>query len=154
MGVGTLYGVNATLVASGGQSKILQGMVDGRVKCMIDSYVTLGTGEDATSTVAMGRALPKGARILNVILTLSKALSSSVTLDVGDLSDPNRYLDSVACSAEIVTDIVENNLSAGLNYIIGTDTSTDDTQILVTIADQNNAVADAVIKVIVLYALD
>ena len=152
MSVGTLYGVNATLIAAGGSSQILQGMVDGRVKCMIDSYTTLGSSEDATSTIAMGRALPKGARIIDVILSLSKALTSSVTLDVGDASDPNRYLDGIATTAEVVTRM--SACSAGLNYIIGTDTTTDDTQVLVTIADANNAVSDAVIKVVVLYALD
>ena len=152
MGAGVLYGVNATIAAAGGASQILQGMVDGRAKVMVDSYVTLGTGEDATSTIAMGSVLPKGARILDVILALSGALSASVTLDVGDASDPNRYLDSVACSAQTVVHMTA--LTAGLNYIIGTDTSTDDTQVLVTISDQNNAVSAAVIKLIVIYALD
>ena len=152
MGVGTLYGVNSTLVAAGGVCQILQGMVDGRVKCMIDSYTTLGSSEDATSTIAMGPALPKGARIVDVILSLSKALTSSVTLSVGDVNTPARYHSGQACSAEVVAHM--SATSAGINYIIGTSSTTDDTQILVTINAQNNAVSAAVIKVIVLYALD
>ena len=151
MGVGTLYGVNATLIAAGGESAILQGMVDARVKCMIDSYVTIGSSEDIGTTIAMGSKLPTGARVIDVILSASGALGAgSTTLEVGDSDTAARYIALTAITADVV--MHNSAKSGGVNYIIGT--ATGDNQILITTAGANNTTAAVTIKVIVLYALD
>lgn len=150
MAVGTLYGVVATAALTGGVDNWQdKGKIDGRVKIMSDAYTTTGANEDATSTIAMGFTLPQGARIIDVIVSLSKALTSSVTLDVGDSNDPNRYIDSLACSAAVVK---HADLEPGIDYVVGTNDGDD--QLLITIADANNAVTAAVIKAMVLYTQD
>jgi len=149
MSVTALVGVNATALAAGGLSnKLLAGLLDARVKADFDTYITVGTIEDGTSTIAMGRVLPKGANIVDVILYLSKALTSSVTLSVGDSNAATRYLNAVATTAAIA---VHANL-VGEGYIIGTNSG--DNQILVTFNSANNAVTAAVIGVCVLYTHD
>ena len=151
MGVGTLYGVNATLIAAGGESQILQGMVDARVKVMVDTYVTLGSSEDIGSTISMGPKLPTGARIIDVILSATGSLGAgSTTLAVGDSDTANRYIAATAITADVV--MHNSAKSGGVNYIIGT--ATGDNQILITTAGANNSTASVTIKVIVLYALD
>ena len=151
MGVGTLYGVNTTLIAAGGESQILQGMVDARLKVMVDTYVTTGSSEDIGTTIAMGPTLPAGARIIDVILAVSGSLgSNSTTLAVGDSDTANRYIAATAISADVV--MHNSAKSGGVNYIIGT--ATGDNQILITTAGAHNTTASVNIKVIVLYAMD
>lgn len=65
------------------------GYVNGRVKCMLDFYVALGT-EVAASVLYMGSLLPVGAKILTIDL-LSSANTASLTLSVGDLNSATRY---------------------------------------------------------------
>jgi hypothetical protein len=154
MAVGTLYGVVTTAVAAGGlANKQLSGVIDARVKCHLDSYVTTGANEDATSTIAMCPTLPTGANIVGVMLSLSGALTSNVTLSVGDSASAARYLSVVACSAAIVTDMLgAYGVPGGLAYIVGT--ATGDNQILVTINAANNIVASRTIKIMILYTMD
>ena len=154
MSVGTLYGVVATAAAAGGLSnKQGNGVIDARQKALLDSYTTLGSTEDATSTIAIGTKLPKGAIIKNINLSLSKALTSSVTLSVGDSDTAGRYLASIATTAAILTDMKGSyGVVGGFQYVIGT--ATGDDQILITINAANNAVAAAVIRVTVEYTMD
>lgn len=65
------------------------GYVNGRVKCMLDYYVALGT-EAAASVLYMGSLLPVGAKILTVDL-LSSANTASLTISIGDLNSATRY---------------------------------------------------------------
>lgn len=151
MGVGTLYGVNATLVAAGGVSQILQGMVDARVKCMVDTFVTTGASEDIGTTITFGPALPTGARILDVILGVTGSLGSgSTTLSVGDANTAALYIAATAITAAV---ILRNSAKPdGLNYIIGTNSG--DNRIIVTTAGAHNATASVTVKIIVIYAMD
>ena len=86
----TLYGVVTTAVIAGGVSNWqLPGLIDGRVKVMIDTYVLVGT-EAAASTIAVGKQLPVGANVLMIQLMATVA-QSSLTVTVGDKVLAQRY---------------------------------------------------------------
>jgi hypothetical protein len=74
-----LYGVNRTLIVNNGKAN--KGEVNGHVKCHYDEYVIpadLAGGE----VVEMGGLLPKGARVLDVIVK-SPDLGGTGTIDYG-----------------------------------------------------------------------
>jgi hypothetical protein len=157
MAVGTLYGVVATAAAAGGlANKQLSGVIDARVKAMIDSYVTTGANEDISSTIAVGQVIPKGANILNIIISVSASLGSgSTTLTVGDTGSGRAaaYLTAFACSGAVIYDMTGTyGVAAGFQYVVGT--LTGDNQILLTTAGAHNTTASVTIKVIVLYTMD
>jgi hypothetical protein len=96
----TLYGVVATAVLTGGPSNWQgQGVIDGRVKVMIDTYVALAT-EAVASTIAFGKMLPVGANVISITL-VSTVAQSSVTVTVGDMVSASRY--GIAASTELQT---------------------------------------------------
>jgi hypothetical protein len=96
----TLYGVVATAQITGGVSNWqLGGVIDGRVKVMIDTYVAVAT-EAVASTIAIGKQLPKGANVIAVIL-VSTVVQTSVTVSVGDKVTASRY--GIAASTELQT---------------------------------------------------
>ena len=82
-------GVNATLQDAGGVSTIIQGLVDGRLKCCLDTYTILGT-EVVADTIDIGANMPKGAHAVALILQVSAA-QTSATIDIGDDEDADRY---------------------------------------------------------------
>jgi hypothetical protein len=137
-------GVNATLIATGGESKILQGMVDSKIKCFVDTYEAAALA--TSSTIAMGPTLPTGARVISYQLAFDAL--STVSLSLGDSNSAVRYLASVdtANTAGIKNDI----LIDGLNYIIGT--ASGDNQILVSTTGVS--AATGTIKLAVFYVID
>ena len=145
----TLKGVNATIVAAGGESQIANGMFDARCKVMTDRYVTVGTGEDATSLIKMGYTLPSGARIKDVILDVSANLTGSVTISVGDSTLATRYITAAAVST---AGIFRMSTAGGSDYVIGTATA--DGNIYITLNAANNAVSGSIIKLHVIFAMD
>ena len=155
MAVADYFGAVATAVAAtastGGPANWqLSGVVDGRVKCMIDSYTALGT-ETAGKVIAMGPVLPTGANVLAIILTASVS-KGSLTMSIGDYASPTRYKSATTDVATAGT-----YFYGGKGYVIGTAANatviTSDNQILLTTA---GATLDAatVYTVIVLYTLD
>jgi hypothetical protein len=65
-----------------------------RLRVQYDAYETDGN-EGAGSTIAMAR-MPKGARVWQVIL-VTDDIHASATLQVGDSSDPNRFITESIC---------------------------------------------------------
>jgi len=49
--------------------------------------------------------VPKGAVIIDVILTCTNGTVASMTIDVGDGADPDRYIDGVDGSAAFITSL-------------------------------------------------
>ena len=67
----------------------LPGLIDGRVKVLLDSYVAVGSGEDAASVITFA-TLPTGANILAIALFTNTA-TSGLTVNVGDADSAARY---------------------------------------------------------------
>jgi hypothetical protein len=139
-------GVNRTLIDAGGESKLLRGLVDGRVKCNVDTYVPLGT-EAAGSTIKVGSDLPAGANIVGVQIS-NLAQDAAVTLAVGDSNDPDRYILAYAADS-----ILGNNTirQIGLGYVVGTNTGDD--EVLITTAGATLGISDA-ISIVIFYTQD
>ena len=138
-------GVNKTLIDLG--TILSPGLFDGRVKCSIDTYEadTLAN----PSTIKMGGKITKGARILAVLLAYD-ALGGSVTLDVGDAEDINRYLNAVDVSSagSKLSDLVD-----GIDYETDeSDADNLDTQILITAG--GSGTVSGTIKLITFYTND
>jgi hypothetical protein len=119
------------------------GLFGGNVKVMADTYeaAALASGSD----IEMGGDLPVGARVLGGILYYD-ALGGSVTLDVGDAEDPNRYLDAVDASSAGSTVF---NLPDGAVYEVDeTDEDNTDRQVVIT---TGGASATGTIKLVLFY---
>ena len=109
----------------------------------MDTYECSSTA--ATKTIAIGAPLQAGDVVLAVFIA-SDDLGTSPTVSVGDAASPTRYV-----SALDINSAAKSNFSClvdGCGYIIGTSTSTDDTQILATI---NTDSATGTIKFIIMY---
>lgn len=139
-------GVVATAVAAGGVSnKVLSGLIDGRVKVMVDSYVPDGT-EGVGSTIKFGALIPTGANILAACLVAID--NTAATGDLGDSNDPDRYLNDANLATGGAGPLV---LSTGQNYVIGTNSG--DNQILLTTAGAT-LTSGKTIKVAIFYSID
>lgn len=96
----TLYSVVATAQITGGVSNWqLPGLIDGRVKVMIDTFVADATMA-AASTIAIGKQLPVGANVLMIQL-VSTVAQTSLTVSIGDKVTASRY--GIAASTELQT---------------------------------------------------
>lgn len=82
-------GVTGTLIDAAGVSTILSGLVDARVKCMLDTYVILGT-EIVGDTILLGGSVPIGANIIAIGINVDTA-QTSANVDVGDAESATRY---------------------------------------------------------------
>lgn len=152
----TYYGVNQTKAKTPtGQNILDSGVLKGRVRCMMDTYEA--AAEAAGSIIEMGEELPKGARILDVILHTDN-LDNNATLAVGDYEDNDRYIDAVdhGAGAELQTEMGIGNIAGFLYEVDETYTgktvgSGTDRQITIT---TGVAVVTGTIKLLVLYTQD
>ena len=140
------------------------GYIRGNVRCMIDYYVSVGSGEDAGSTIEFFPSLEAGTVVMGFIAYTS-GTTSSLTFSLGDLDSASRYASgSTAWQAAGSTLISSIWASATTGpYVIGTNptsggvfapTSTDDDrQILVTTAGAALTSAH-VYGLIMLYTID
>lgn len=114
----TVYGVNLTLVNTGGISQVLGGLIDGRVKCMLDTYA-LTTGNTAGEIIKLGSPLPGGANVI-VIGLMASAAQSSLTYKLGDQASSDRYAATGRTGLQTAASLV---LHGGLNKVVtaGTD---------------------------------
>ena len=93
------YGVNYTknypieAGSSSAQSQVPVSEVGGRMRVAYDTYEA--SSLEADSTIDMFK-LPNGARIWQMVL-VTDDLSGSGTLQVGDSSDPNRFITESIC---------------------------------------------------------
>lgn len=133
-------GVNATKYATPTGSNILdQATSRAGVYAIYDEYEAAALAN--ASTIKMGTPLPVGARVINVIL-YSDDLGSTVTCDVGDADDADRYLDGVdMTNANDVVSLLGAGTRLGridgFGYRVlgkGTVSGGDDTQVIITTA--------------------
>ena len=151
MGVVHVKGVNFTKQDNPKSTNIIDaGIWGGKVRVQIDNYVTDAT-EDAGSTIKMGR-LPVGATVLEMIL-YHGALGATVTFDIGDENDVDRYADALDVAAAGVKETRSTDL--GQTYkVLGaakTGDGKDDQNILITTGVATLATGIAV-QLITIYA--
>ncbi len=140
------------------------GYIRGNVRCMIDYYVAVGSGEDAGSTIEFFPSLEAGTVVMGFI-AYTNGTTASLTFNLGDLDSATRYASaSTAWQAAGSTLISSIWASATTGpYVIGTNpvtsgvwspTATDtDAQILVTTAGAALTSAH-VYGLILLYTID
>ena len=126
----SLSGVNQTLIDAGGIATIAQGLVGARVHCTFDSVAVTAAFTTADKIKLFG-ALPKGARVLEIFIE-STVTQATCTINIGDASSGTRYGSAIVLTTG--TTGTHAQVYSGLGYVIGTDTTTDDTQILLTVA--------------------
>ena len=151
----TFYGTNKTIADAITPATILSaGLIGGQVRCMVDDYTVVGT-EVTGDLIEMGHDLPKGAKILDVVLQTT-ALGSGVTLNVGDVEDDNRYISAVDCSGAIIVRMEAAEIDGRLYEITDKpNTSPYDAQIVVDVnAADTVLTADGQIKLMIYYTVE
>ena len=146
----TVKGVNRTLKDTPNIANRMEpGLFDGRVKIAYDSYECAAL--EIGSIIEMLPKLPKGAKIIDVILNTDD-LTNSTDLIVGDYEDDNRYITTTDHgSAALITRL---NAIGGSMYEMDDTTpgaTTSDRQIIITTA---TGIATGSIKLTVLYTHD
>lgn len=140
-----VLGVNATKIAAMSPSNTLdEGQSAGKVRVMFDQYECAALA--AASTITIGKTLPAGARIVEIVLS-SDNLANNTTLAVGDSDTAARYISATDHGAAATT--TRLNVADGLNYKIGT--ADGDDQILITTAA---GAATGTINIAVLYTFE
>jgi len=122
-------GANVTKYDAGpsGDNAISQGFWKANEQIIADSYEAAALAADSTIDIAV---LPSNAKVTGVHIAFD-ALGSGVTLAVGDAGDADRYILATSASSAGETDAIRVD---GLQYVIGTDTTNDDTRIQITTA--------------------
>jgi len=140
-----VLGAQKTLFDAG--TILKPGLFDGRVKCLVDTYEASTLANP--STITMSNKLTKGAIVLAVFLAWDD-MGASVTLDVGDAADVDRYIDGqdVSSASSKLVSLVD-----GIAYeTTESDADNLDTQILITVGGAGTA--SGTIKLIVFYTND
>lgn len=124
--VQTVKGVSQTAIDAGGlQNQLAAGLVDGRVKCRIDSYVADGS-EAAGSTIEFGGDLIPGSKIVAIILSSSVA-QASLTAALGTSFNIDEFAEAGNTTLQAaLTAWIEH----GKGYVVGT--AALDSQIIMT----------------------
>ena len=121
-------GVNATKADFPiGSSIIDQGTMNSKVVAVYDQYTAAAL--ETASTITMGGKIPKGARIVDLVL-FSDDMGSTVTMKVGDAGDDDRYI-AAGSNVTNANDRAALNLTAGFGYQV---TGVNDDQIVITTA--------------------
>lgn len=137
-----LKGVNVTKYDAGTKQDnwIDQGLIKSDIKIWTDSFEAAGAAIADTIVIAQ---LPDGAIVHDIQIGFDD-LGTSVTLDCGDSTDPNRYfsaIDAATAAAEKASILVD-----GMQYKIGT--ATGDGKVYLTVA---GGAATGTIKTVVYY---
>ncbi len=118
--------------------------VSGKLRVFTDTYEASSLAAGSDITVAR---IPTGAKIID-IKVIADALGGSVTLAVGDSTDPDRYITATAMNtADKVLSLLGDGEIAGHNYEV-TSTTND---ILITTA---GAAATGTIQSTVIYSVE
>lgn len=135
MGAVNVKGVNFTKQETPKSTNIIDmGIWGGKVRVQIDNYTTSGC--DANSTIKMAK-LPVGATFLGMLI-FHGALGTSVTMDVGDADDVDRYADGLDVAAAGIKETWAANLGQGYKVLgVGAAQSLDDTEVMLTILSAN-----------------
>lgn len=140
----TVYGTNYTKYQDPISTNITDpGELEGKVRVMTDTYEASALA--AGSTIYMGKPLPVGARILDVVVGFD-ALGSA-TIIVGDASDDNRYITSSSVSSAGIVDMADLAAVDGMLYEITS--ATDD--IIITTA---SASITGTINIVIYYTCE
>lgn len=116
---------HATDAQAGGLANwMAKGLIDARVKTMLDDYTIGGSTETSGSTIDVGGVLPSGANVVAIVIYVSTA-QTSLTLSIGDDASATRY-----ASASTSLQTAGTYVFSGQNYVTGT--TSGDTQILLT----------------------
>lgn len=144
----TLAATVATAVAAGGLSnKVLSGLIDGRLKCMLEDYTIGGSTEVSGSTIDIGGIIPKGANVVAIIIYVSTN-QTALTLSVGDDESATRYANAITSLQTAGTYLI-----GGQNYVVDMTTpSTPDNQIVLTTGGAT--MTAGTLKVAVIYSID
>ena len=138
--------VNSTTyeAQAAGKVALSQGVADATLHVVTTTYEA---SEAAANTVINLFKLPKDVVIQNFVVAFDD-LGTGVTLDIGDAGDADRYVDGldVATAAGSAAGILVD----GLGYVIGTDTTNDDTVITAKVL---GAAATGTIKVACYYSM-
>lgn len=153
--MGTVYGANRTKANSPtGANLVDAGEMKGKLRVMYDSYECSSTA--AGTVIEVGDELPKGARIVDVILHTDD-LGNNTTLAVGDYEDADRYIDATdhGAGAELQTEMGIGNIDGFMYEVDETYTgktvgSGTDKQITITTAAGE---ATGTIKVVIIYVV-
>lgn len=138
--------VNSTTYAAQLDAKVslAQGIANATLHCISTTYEASAA---ASGTIINLFRLPKGAVVKNFDVAFDD-LGTSVTLDIGDEGDGDRYVDGldVATAAGSKTGCLVD----GVDYVIGTDASHDDALVTATVG---GGAATGTIKVTCYYAM-
>ena len=138
--------VNSTTyeAQAAGKVALSQGVADATLHVVTTTYEASAA---AANTVINLFKLPKDVVIQNFVVAFDD-LGTGVTVDIGDAGDADRYVDGldVATAAGSAAGILVD----GLGYVIGTDTTNDDTVITATVL---GAAATGTIKVACYYSM-
>jgi hypothetical protein len=136
-------GVNFTKQDNPKSTNIIDpGEWGGRVRVQIETFTTVAA--EANSTIKVAK-LPVGARLLEILI-FHGALGTSVTMDVGDENDVDRYGDGLAVATAGVKHLRDADLGQGYK-VLGADKTADgkdDQEIMLLIL---SATADASIPI-------
>lgn len=123
-----VYGVQATKHVAGGPANTVDaGMTDSKVLVMMDTYEAAALA--AGSTIQMGKTLPIGSKIVDILIHCD-ALGSA-TLAVGDTDSSGRYITAYSVSGATKKSLTTDGNIDGKQYTIDGD---DDTEILLLTA--------------------
>lgn len=144
----SVKGANRTILDSATDVHTLApGTQGGKKRVMVDSYECVNTA--ANTVILMGALLPKGA-IVTDVKVMTDVLAADATVDVGDLEDPDRYIDGG--NANAANTALSLSAIDGQNYTIDeTDETNTDRQITVKVL--GNTVSGT-IKIAVEYAYE
>lgn len=146
----TVKGVNRTLKDTPNiANRLARGLYDGRVKVAYDSYEAVALAAD--SIIEMCAKIPKGAKVIDVILDTDN-LANNVELKVGDYESDDRYIPLTNHGAAAL--VSRMSVIGGRMYTIDETTpgeTTSDRQFIITTAV---GVATGTIKLLVLYSQD
>lgn len=123
-------------------SKIPRAEQMGLVRTLIETYAD---GGEANTVVYLGDKLPNGAIVLGMEVICNYA-DASLTLDIGDADDIDRYADGLDASSAINGRIAIP--TAGVGYVIGT--ADGDNQLQVKLL---GATASGAFKIVVYYSI-
>lgn len=123
---------------------LAQGVAEASLHCVTTTYEASATA--ANSIINLFK-LPKGAFIHNFFVAFDD-LGSSITIDIGDAGDGDRYVDGLDVATAAGSSL--GCTADGFGYIIGTDTEHDDTIVTAKIL---GGAATGTIKVACYYSM-
>ena len=139
-------GVSQTAIDAGGLANMLAaGLVDGRVKCCIDTY-TADTSLASGSTIEFCGELPAGAKIIGGFLAATIA-QASLTFTFGTQYNADEF---VVTGEDGLQTALAPVVFSGRGYVVGTDTL--DNQLVLT--TEASDTTTGVITCVVFYTTD